>query len=126
MRNNFIKNKRTRGLLARRYLRKLQHNQKHPLYTATDIQLANKLNVTRLTIKNIRCELGLKCRNGRVVDLLQSIDTRKYTIKELASKVLSKYQNTYKLVKGLKLKTRRDKPPIECMLEHRKRNRLSK
>ncbi len=118
---NYDTNKKNRGKLARQYLQDVFTNPGHPMYAASDVQFAKKLNVTRLTVINIRKDLNIKSRYHRIVDLLKSIDTRRYTITKLSEKIGLKYQNTYQLIKKHSLQTQQDKPPIESMLEHNKR-----
>ena len=120
-----IKNRKKRGQNARQYIHKELNNPKSRMYTATDVQFAKECNVTRLTVINIRRELNLKSRYLRVIDLLRSIDTKRYTITELGRKLGLKYQNTYQLIKKLRLKTRPDKRPIENILEFLERKRVT-
>jgi hypothetical protein len=118
-------NRKNRGRLAREYLQDVFNNPNHPMYAASDVVLADKCNVTRLTIINIRKGLDLKNRNQRVIDLLHCVNTNRYTIAELAAKFGLKYQNTYKLLKKHRLQTRPDKPPIDSMLEYLGRKKKS-
>jgi hypothetical protein len=114
------KNRKTRGELARRYIQRIFNNPEDPMYTASDVTLAKQFNITRLTVINIRTEMGLKGRNARVVELLANIDTSKFTIKEISARINVKYQNVYKIIKQLNLKVYADKRPIESMLEYRR------
>jgi len=114
-------NRKKRGVLARQYLEDVFNDPCHPLYVASDVQLAKKLNITRLTVLNIRKEMGFTGRNERVIDLLNKTETKKFTLKELSMKLGIKYQNLYKLTRRLGLHTRTDKRPIEAMIEHQRR-----
>lgn len=118
MKYQYCRNKRIRGILARIYMQRVLINPQDPMYSASDVSLARKLNVSRLTIVNIRKELNLKNRKNRIVALLNQIDTQTLTMKELSSKLALKYQNTYQVVKTMGLKTLPDKKPIESMIEY--------
>jgi hypothetical protein len=118
-----ISNRKTRGALARCYIQSALNNPHHLMYTASDVEFAKRLRVTRLTVINIRREMGLKGRNSRVIDLLLRIDTTTLTIKALCARLCLKYPNTYKLVRKMGLKTRPDIRPIDTMIEYQKRNR---
>lgn len=115
------KNRKVRGLSARRYIHATLDNPEDPLYTASDTKLAKILHVTRLTVINIRKEMNIENRNCRLVKLLQNTDTVNFTIRELAEKLDLKYPCLYRLLRDLKLKTRADRKPIDCMLESRRR-----
>ncbi|NLD91341.1 MAG: hypothetical protein GX639_01600 [Fibrobacter sp.] len=123
MQRNIDKNRKNRGVLARHYLQTVFKNPKHPMYTASDTDFARDLNVTRLTVINIRKKLHMENRHNRIIDLLKQIDTTEYTLRELAALLDLKYQNLYKLVRMLKLQTRPDKKPIESMIEFQKKSK---
>lgn len=90
MKYQYCRNKRIRGILARIYMQRVLINPQDPMYSASDVSLARKLNVSRLTIVNIRKELNLKNRKNRIVALLNQIDTQTLTMKELSSKLALK------------------------------------
>lgn len=123
MKNHIIQNRKTRGELARCFIRGALNDPNHEMYTASDVEFARKLDITRLTVINIRKKSNLKGRNFRVIGMLQKMDTSKLTIKELAAKLHMKYQNTYALVRKLGLQTQPDKKPIEYMLEHQRQRK---
>jgi hypothetical protein len=127
MKNHTIANRKLRGASARCFIQDALNNPHHAMYTASDVEFAKKLDVSRLTVINIRRRLKLKGRNFRVIGMLQKIDTSKLTIKELAAKLCIKYPNTYTLVRKLSLQTLQDKKPIDCMIEYqRSKNKLTK
>lgn len=105
---------------ARKMMSKIFSDQDHPLYLVKDIDLANKFDVSRLTIYNIREELGIKPRTERIIDKLKNIDTKKYTKKELATMLGLKYQNLYKILRESKIKVKADTPPIVAMIRYQK------
>lgn len=105
---------------ARKYIDRALRDCSHPMYTANDVEIAKKLQVTRLTVINIRKELEIECRKNRVLNLLKGIDTSQNTIKELASKYRLKYQNTYQLTRAHGLQTRPDRRPIVALIESQK------
>lgn len=118
MKYQYCRNKRIRGILARIYIQRVLLNPQDPMYAASDCEFARKLNISRLTVVNIRKEFKLKNRKKRIVDLLNQIDTSTITIKDLSGKLCLKYQNTYQVIKQLGLKTLPDKKPIESMIEY--------
>ena len=123
MKNHIIQNRKTRGALARCFILEALNDPNHEMYTASDVEFARKLDITRLTVINIRKKSNLKGRKFRVIGMLRNMDTSKLTIKELASKLHMKYPNTYALVRKLSLPTLPDKRPIAYMLEHQKQRK---
>ncbi len=105
---------------ARMYIIQALNDPSHPMYAANDVEIARELQVTRLTVINIRKELNIECRKCRVLKLLRGVDTSMHTIKELAFKYRLKYQNTYQLIRAYGLKTRPDRRPIEFLIDSRK------
>lgn len=105
---------------ARKMMSKIFADQDHPLYLEKDIDLADKFDVSRLTIYSIREELGIKSRADRILDKLKKIDTKKYTKKELATMLGLKYQNLYKIIRESKIKVKADTPPIVAMIKYQK------
>lgn len=110
---------------ARKELAKIFKDEDHQLYLEKDIDLANKYDVSRLTIYNIREELGIPSRTDRIVGRLKKIDTKKYTKRELASLLGLKYQNLYKILRERKIRVKPDTPPIVSMIKHQKEKRDS-
>lgn len=112
--------RRRKGELAKRGLEKIFSDVHNQLYTGSDVEIAKEFNVSRLTVFNIRKELSVKSRNERIVEVLKNIDTSALTLRELAIYTGVQYQNLYKIVKGLKLKTKADVRPIEHMIQHQR------
>jgi hypothetical protein len=105
---------------ARRALSKIFMDPEHPLYFEKDTSLARRYRVSRLTIYNIRDQLGVPARNDRILNKLKSINTKKYTKKELAVILNIKYQNLYKIIRESNIAVKSDIPPIESMIKSQK------
>ncbi len=120
MKKHTIENRKTRGAIARNFILDVLSNPNHQMYAASDVEFAKMLNVTRLTVYNIRKELVLKSRKKRVIELIDREDISSMTMKDLSFKLNLKYQNIYQLTKKLGLKTLPDKKPIDFMLEHQR------
>lgn len=87
-----------RARLARQDLIKIFNDPTHPLHLAKDIEFARQFDVIRHTVYKIREELNIPPRSKRVLAVLKSMDTGRYTLRELAAKLDLKYQNLYKVV----------------------------
>jgi DNA-binding XRE family transcriptional regulator len=105
---------------AREALTNIFSDPKHPLYFEKDIDLAHTYDVSRLTIYNIRNQLGVPSRTDRILIKLKSINTKKYTQKQLADLLNIKYQNLYKIIKESDIPVKPDIPPIESMIKFQK------
>lgn len=122
MANNYLG--RQRAAVAQNFLESALADMNHTLFTAHDHVIAKQFNISRLTVINIRKRLSIKPRKDRVVELLKSIETSRYTLKELSAKLGLKYQNLYQIVRLLNLKTRPDVRPIVRLVEFQRRRRL--
>lgn len=87
-----------RARAARQELEKIFNDPTHPLHLAKDIEFANQFDIARHTIYKIRDEMKIPPRSKRVLTVLKNMDTGKYTLKELSTKLGLKYQNLYKVV----------------------------
>jgi hypothetical protein len=87
-----------RAKIARAELSEIYKDTEHELYFAKDIELAKKYNVSRHTIYKIREEMNIPPRSKRVLEVLKSMDTKSYNLKELTNLLNIKYQNLYKMV----------------------------
>lgn len=87
-----------RARLARQELEEIFGDPTHPLHVAKDIEFAKKYDVARHTIYKIRDEMKVPPRSKRVLNVLSNMDTSKYTLRELSSRLGLKYQNLYKVV----------------------------
>lgn len=109
-----------RAQKAREAMSKIFSDPNHELFLEKDIELANRFNVSRLTIYNIREELKIPPRTDRILKKLKGIDTKQFTKKELADKLHMKYQNLYKIIQEYKIKVKPDVRPIVSMLKFQK------
>ena len=109
-----------RAQKAREAMSKIFSDPNHELFLEKDIDLANRFNVSRLTIYNIREELKIPPRTDRILKKLKGIDTKQFTKKELADKLHMKYQNLYKIIQEYKIKVKPDVRPIVSMLKFQK------
>jgi Zn-dependent peptidase ImmA (M78 family) len=109
---------------ARTALSEIFLNPEHPLYFEKDIDLAHRYDVSRLTIYNIRNQLGMPARTDRILNKLKSLNTKKYTQKELADLLNIKYQNLYKIIRESNIKVKPDTPPIESMIKFQKEKNI--
>jgi hypothetical protein len=115
----------SRASKARRSMSRIFKNENHPLYLEKDIDLARKYDVSRLTIYNIREQLGIPPRTERILARLAKIKTKDYTKKELADLLHMKYQNLYKILREYKIEVKPDTPPIQSMIRFQKRKKVS-
>lgn len=109
-----------RAQKAREAMSKIFSDPNHELFLEKDIDIANRFNVSRLTIYNIREELKIPPRTDRILKKLKGIDTKQFTKKELADKLHMKYQNLYKIIQEYKIKVKPDVRPIVSMLKFQK------
>ena len=105
---------------AREAMAEIFSDPDNPLYLEKDINLAKKFDVSRLTIYNIREQLGVLPRTERILDRLSKIKTKKYTKKELADIMHMKYQNLYKVLREYQIEVKEDIPPIQSMIKHQR------
>jgi DNA-binding XRE family transcriptional regulator len=105
---------------ARTSLSVIFSDPEHPLYFEKDIDLAKRFDISRLTIYNIRSQMGVPPRTERILKKLKGINTKKYTQKELADLLNIKYQNLYKIIRESNIKVKPDTPPIESMIKFQK------
>lgn len=92
-----------RARIARQELEKILNDPTHPLHMSKDIEFAKQFDVARHTIYKIREEMKAPPRSKRVLSVLKSMDTGRYTLRELASRLGLKYQNLYKVVSDFDL-----------------------
>lgn len=114
---------------ARKALSKIFSKPKHPLYFEKDISLAQKFDVSRLTVYSIRDELGIPSRSIRILNYIKKMGPENYTIQELADLLDIKYQNMYKIVNQYGIKVKPDVRPVDTMndyLREKKEKSLSK
>jgi len=116
----------SRAERARKNMIKIFSDPTHKLYLEKDIDLARKYKVSRLTVYNIREQLCIPPRTDRILNRLKSIDTKKYTKKELAELLGLKYQNLYKIIKIYNINVKEDIPPIVSMIRYQKEVRSKK
>lgn len=105
---------------ARKAMSKIFSDPNHPQFLEKDIDLAKAFDVSRLTIYNIREQLGVPPRTERILNKLKSINTKLFTKKQLADILGLKYQNLYKIIREYKIKVKPDTRPIVSMIKYRK------
>lgn len=105
---------------ARVVLTEIFSNINHPSYLEKDIDLAKKLEISRLTLYTIREELRVPPRTDRILHRLRSMNTKEYTKKELAALLGLKYQNLYKILNQYTIPVKTDTPPIHALIRHQK------
>lgn len=115
----------SRASRARRSMSRIFKNENHPLYLEKDIDLARKYDVSRLTIYNIREQLGIPPRTERILARLSKIKTQHYTKKELADLLHMKYQNLYKILREYTIIVKPDTPPIQSMIKFQKTKKVA-
>lgn len=97
----------------------------HPMHFAKDIDLAKKYKISRHTVCRIRGELGVLGRSERILNyLINKIDTKRYTLRDLSKKLNIKYQNLYKIVRKNSIEVKSDVPPIESLKKYSKHRKL--
>ena len=97
---------------AREFVREVMKYEAHAMRYAKDIDFARKFDVSRHTIYKIRRDLSIPDRLERVLGRLKSMDTAKYTLKELCGLLNVKYAGLYKIVTENKMPVKSDlKPP---------------
>lgn len=104
-----------RAETARRDLKVIFSDEENSLYLAKDIVFARKYDVTRLTISKIRTEMGVPRRSERLVERLKKINTKDFTVREIAHRLGVKQQNLYRLITMHDIPVKPDVPPIEAL-----------
>lgn len=97
-----------RAKIARDDLEVIFTDSTHPEHMEKDIYFARKYDVTRHTIYKIREDFKIPSRSKRVLAVLKSIDTGKYTLHELSKTLDLKYQNLYKTMVDNNLPYKKD------------------
>lgn len=68
-------------------------------YFAKDIDFARKYKVSRHTIYKIREQFNIPSRSERILKVLNSMNTKGFSLMEISKKLNIKYQNLYKIIK---------------------------
>jgi hypothetical protein len=107
MKKELKEDKRIGGLerakFAREEMNIIFSDPKNPLYFSKDIEYAKKFDVTRHTIYKARDTLGIASRSKRILGVLNKMDTKSLTIRDISSKLNIKYQNLYKIISDNKI-----------------------